>query len=195
MLGYLNNPAATDDTLQDGWLCTGDIGFFAQDNKLHITDRQKDIIKVRGWQVSPTELEACLLCHALVSDAGVFGHHNSSTDAEIPVAHVVLRAGIPDSLNVLQDLVKHCYDNLAKYKVNDLEIRFKRHIPKNPAGKILRRELKADEMRYRFVQDWLANAPFEAPEEEEVVWELLEWEEAKIEEARLVEQILGLTEV
>jgi acyl-CoA synthetase (AMP-forming)/AMP-acid ligase II len=197
MLSYHNNAAETLTTLQHSWLRTGDIAYFSPDHKLHITDRQKDIIKYRGWQISPTEIEACLLSHELVADVGVFGWYVSDVDNEIPIAHVVLKDGVPlyhEQFNIMGVLIDHCKDKLAKYKVGALEMRFKETIPKNPAGKILRDEMRPDELRWRKVREWMlkcrdSNAG--PPEEDEVVWEEDEegvWHDLYVEEGAYVNE-------
>jgi 4-coumarate--CoA ligase len=70
--GYLNNPEATEKTIdKDGWLHTGDIGFVDDDDEIFIVDRLKELIKYKGFQVAPAELEAMLIAHAAVADAAV----------------------------------------------------------------------------------------------------------------------------
>ncbi|KAF2758399.1 acetyl-CoA synthetase-like protein [Pseudovirgaria hyperparasitica] len=89
MNGYLGNDAATRETiLEGGWLRTGDIGF-VEKGKWYICDRAKEIIKVKGWQVSPTELEECLLAHPLIRDAAVIGIELGPDMGDVPRAYVV----------------------------------------------------------------------------------------------------------
>lgn len=177
MLHYLNNPTETFNTLRNGWLRTGDEAYFSADHKLYITDRQKDIIKYRGWQISPTEIEACLLSHELVADVGVFGFFDSDVDQEMPIAHVVLKAGVPlfhDQFAIMSQLTDYCKNKLANYKTAALNFRFNKFIPKNPAGKILRNEMRLDEVQWRKVMEWILKCrDWNAgpPEEEEVIWE------------------------
>lgn len=71
IIGYLNDPEATKRTIVDGWLHTGDIGFIDDDDELFIVDRLKELIKYKGFQVAPAELEALLLTHPHLSDAAV----------------------------------------------------------------------------------------------------------------------------
>ncbi|KAI9791590.1 MAG: hypothetical protein M1816_003676 [Peltula sp. TS41687] len=88
MSGYLGNPQATRDSFIDGWLKTGDVGMIDRKGHIFIVDRAKDIIKVRGWQVSPAELEGVLLAHPYILDAAVIGvKRNDSSEA--PKAYVV----------------------------------------------------------------------------------------------------------
>lgn len=197
MLYYLNNPTETFNTLRNGWLRTGDVAYFSQDHKLYITDRQKDIIKYRGWQISPTEIEACLLSHELVSDVGVFGFFNSDVDQEMPIAHVVLQAGLPlyhEQFTIMRELKDYCKDKLANYKTAALKFRFKESIPKNPAGKILRNEMRFDELDWRKVMEWMLKCRDwnpGPPEEEEILWEEDEegvWEDEDVDEGRYINE-------
>ncbi|KAI4723093.1 acetyl-CoA synthetase-like protein [Aureobasidium sp. EXF-10727] len=177
MLHYHNNTPETLTTLRNSWLRTGDMAYFSHDRKLFITDRLKDMIKYRGWQISPTEIEACLLSHAAVADAGVFGFYSSDVDQEAPVAHVVLKTGVPlyhEQFGIMEELMEYCRDKLAKYKTVALQIRFKDAIPKNPAGKILRNVMRLEELNWRDVREWMLKCrDWNAgpPEEEEIIWE------------------------
>jgi acyl-CoA synthetase (AMP-forming)/AMP-acid ligase II len=199
MLEYHNNPTETFNTLRENWLRTGDIAYFSRNHKLYITDRKKDIIKYRGWQISPTEIEACLLSHELVVDVGVFGWYVSNVDNEVPVAHVVLKSGVPlyhEQFGTMGVLIDYCKDKLAKYKAGVLEMRFKEYIPKNPAGKILRNEMRPEELIWRNVRQWtLKCKEWDAgppPEEEEIVWEEDEegvWDDLDVDEGPYVNEL------
>lgn len=138
MKGYLNNAAATAATIDDdGWLHTGDIGRFDEDGHLSIVDRLKELIKYKGFQVPPAELEALLLTHPAVADAAVIGIPDDDA-GEIPAAYVVLKAGADVSPADLQTFVA---DRAAHYKqIRRLEL--VDAIPKSPSGKILRRVLR-----------------------------------------------------
>ena len=93
MKGYLNNEAATRNTIDDdGWLHTGDIGHIDADGHLFIVDRLKELIKYKGFQVPPAELEALLLTHPQIADAAVIGLPDDEA-GEIPAAYVVLKPG------------------------------------------------------------------------------------------------------
>jgi acyl-CoA synthetase (AMP-forming)/AMP-acid ligase II len=138
MAGYLGNQKATDDTLdRDGWLHTGDIGHIDSDGHLFIVDRLKELIKYKGFQVPPAELEALLLTHPAVADAAVVGLPDEEA-GEIPVAHVVLRPGIEATEQEIMDFVagqvSH-YKQVRKVVITDA-------IPKSASGKILRRMLR-----------------------------------------------------
>ncbi|KAI6824882.1 acetyl-CoA synthetase-like protein [Hortaea werneckii] len=136
MTGYFNNSTATEESFEDGWLKTGDIGYF-KDGKVFLVDRAKDLIKVNGWQVSPAEVENALLEYDGVQDAGVVGVGEDVS--EHPVACVVVQ----DSDVTAEMLKVHLRARLASYKVSMTEICFVDCIPKNPSGKILRNRLKA----------------------------------------------------
>ena len=96
MLGYLNKPEATAATMRDGWLRTGDLGRIDADGYLFIVDRVKELIKVKGFQVPPAELEALLVSHPAVADAAVVGVPDDEA-GEVPVAFVVRAPGADPS--------------------------------------------------------------------------------------------------
>jgi acyl-CoA synthetase (AMP-forming)/AMP-acid ligase II len=136
MLGYLNQPEATRATVDaGGWLHTGDIGHADADGHLFIVDRLKELIKYKGMQVPPAELESVLLSHPAVADAAVVAQRDDEA-GEIPRAFVVLKA--PATAEELMDYVAQ---RVAPYKkIRRLE--FIDAIPKSPSGKILRRVLR-----------------------------------------------------
>ncbi|KAM3417912.1 hypothetical protein BST61_g6128 [Cercospora zeina] len=135
MTKYFGNPHATAHAFQDGWLKTGDVGYIV-DGKVYLVDRCKDLIKVNGFQVSPTEVENALLSSPDVADVGVVGH--GAGTSEHPVAFVV-RA----HPQVTQEEIKsHLRGQLASYKVSMLEVKFVETLPKSITGKILRTELR-----------------------------------------------------
>jgi acyl-CoA synthetase (AMP-forming)/AMP-acid ligase II len=138
MLGYLNNPEATEATLKDGWLRTGDLGRIDKDGNLHIVDRVKELIKVKGFQVPPAELEALLVTHPEVSDCAVIGLPDEEC-GEVPAAFVVRAAGAEPLPEALQAFVA---SHVAHYK-QLRKVTFVEAIPKSPSGKILRRLLRA----------------------------------------------------
>lgn len=139
MAGYLNNPEATAKTItEDGWLRTGDIAHFDTDGYLYITDRLKELIKYKGFQVAPAELEAELLTHDAISDAAVIGKPDDEA-GELPMAFVVAAPG--HAAPTLDEVQGYLDDRLAHYKqVRLLEV--VDEIPKSASGKILRRVLR-----------------------------------------------------
>jgi acyl-CoA synthetase (AMP-forming)/AMP-acid ligase II len=142
MKGYLNRPDATAETIDsEGWLHTGDIGYADDEGYFFIVDRAKELIKYKGFQVAPAELEAVLLTHPDVADAAVIPVADEEA-GEVPKAFVVLkdaRAGVQG-----ETLMKFVAGRVAPYKkIRHLE--FIEQIPKSPSGKILRRLLVARE--------------------------------------------------
>jgi 4-coumarate--CoA ligase len=138
MKGYLNNPEATEECLtRDGWLRTGDLAIIDEDGFMFIRDRLKELIKFKGFQVAPAEVEAALIAHPGVVDAAVTARPDEEA-GEVPVAFVV-RA--PGSEVTEAELHVHCEGCLAHYK-HPGEYRFVDSVPKSASGKILRRELR-----------------------------------------------------
>ncbi|KAI6194326.1 4-coumarate--CoA ligase 3 [Aphelenchoides besseyi] len=135
--GYLNKPEATAETIQeDGYLHTGDLGLLDENNYLFIVDRLKELIKVKGLQVAPAELEDLLLSHPKVADCAVVGIVDSKT-GEKPKAYIVRK----DKNVTASELQKFVADRVASYK-QLAEVEFVSEIPKSPSGKILRRLLR-----------------------------------------------------
>lgn len=138
MTGYLNNPTATAETVDaDGWLHTGDIAIIDEYGHMTIVDRMKELIKYKGFQVAPAELEALLITHPKIADVAVIGIPNDEA-GEIPKAFVTEAPGASISLEEIQALVG---DNLVSYKqIRELEVIDL--IPKSASGKILRKDLR-----------------------------------------------------
>lgn len=138
MKGYWNNESATKNTIDDdGWLHTGDIGHIDADGHLFIVDRLKELIKYKGFQVAPAELEALLLTHPQIADAAVIGLPDDEA-GEIPAAYVVLKQGHDATAADIQRFVA---ENVASYK-QVRKLTFVDAIPKSASGKILRRVLR-----------------------------------------------------
>ncbi|GMR37098.1 hypothetical protein PMAYCL1PPCAC_07293, partial [Pristionchus mayeri] len=140
MMGYLNRPEATAETIdKEGWLHTGDIGYMEEDGRTYIVDRLKELIKVKGLQVPPAELEDLLLSHPLVRDAAVIGLPDKRR-GELVRAYVV-RAN--ESLTE-EDVIKFVAHKVSEYKHITGGVKFVAEIPKSAAGKILRRQLREE---------------------------------------------------
>jgi acyl-CoA synthetase (AMP-forming)/AMP-acid ligase II len=143
MKGYWNNPGATAETVDaDGWLRTGDIGIVDGDGYLTIVDRLKELIKVKGYQVAPAELEALLLDHPQIADAAVIPVPDVES-GEAPKAFVVARG--PLSAEEVRAFV---HERVSHYK-RLREVVFVDAIPKSPSGKILRRVLIEQDLETR----------------------------------------------
>lgn len=141
MLGYLNKPEATAETLDaDGFLHTGDIAVYHDGGYFSIVDRVKELIKYKGYQIAPAELEALLLGHPKVMDAAVIGVLDDDKQ-EIPKAFIV---PAPDSGLTAQELMAFVADNVAPHK-KIRRVEFIESIPKSTSGKILRKDLRARE--------------------------------------------------
>ena len=137
MQGYHKNLEATRAMIDEkGWLHTGDVGYLDMDGYLSVIDRVKELIKYKGLQVAPAELEAVLLSHPAVADAAVIPKPDEEA-GEVPKAFVVLKAGASVSED---DLKAYVAERVAPYKKIRF-IEFLEAIPKVPSGKILRREL------------------------------------------------------
>lgn len=140
MKGYLNNQKATEETMAPGgWLRTGDIGFYDTEGIFQITDRLKELIKVKGFQVPPAELEEILRTHPKIIDAGVVGLPHP-TSGEVPRAFVVAKPGTEVTEDEIKEFIAK---QVAIYKRLEGGVQFLKAIPKNATGKIMRRELKA----------------------------------------------------
>ncbi|EEP79140.1 hypothetical protein UREG_03986 [Uncinocarpus reesii 1704] len=153
VLGYLNNEAANKETFQDGWLRTGDEAVFRKshngEDHVFIVDRIKELIKVKGFQVAPAELEAHLLTYPAVDDVAVIGVQDDSA-GEVPKAFVVKASGVEgDDQTLIRDIQKHVQDHKAHYKWLSGGIEFIDSIPKSASGKILRRYLRDREREAR----------------------------------------------
>jgi len=139
MQGYLNNPEATAEALdEDGWLHTGDVGYADADGYFFIVDRLKEFIKYKGFQVAPAELEALLLTHPAIADAAVIPCANEEA-GEIPKAFVVMRSPL-----TAEEVMAFVAERVASFK-KIRAVEFTDKIPKSASGKILRRELIAME--------------------------------------------------
>ena len=138
MTGYLNNQQATDETIDgDGWLHTGDIAIIDDAGHMTIVDRLKELIKYKGFQVAPAELEALLITHPKIADVAVIGIPDDEA-GELPKAFVAVA---PNETVTLEDVQALVSEHLVSYKqIRELEIL--EAIPKSASGKILRKDLR-----------------------------------------------------
>lgn len=145
MKGYLNNPQATANTIdREGWLHTGDIGYVDDEDYFFIVDRVKELIKYKGMQVAPAELESLLLTHSAIADAAVIPSPDEEA-GEVPKAFVVLKPGAAATADEIMSWVA---GQVAPHKkIRRLE--FVAEVPKSMSGKILRRVLVEQERANR----------------------------------------------
>ncbi len=135
--GYWNRPDATAQAIRDGWFYTGDLGYLDEDRYLFIVDRKTDMVVSGGVNIYTKEIESVLYHHPAVLEAAVFGLPDE-TWGEAVTAAVVLRAGASASE---ADLIAHCRACLASFK-KPRAVYFLDELPKNPSGKVLKRELR-----------------------------------------------------
>jgi acyl-CoA synthetase (AMP-forming)/AMP-acid ligase II len=139
MKGYLNRPDATAAMIDtDGWLHTGDVGYVDGDGWLYVVDRVKELIKYKGFQVAPAELEALLLTHPGIADAAVIGVYNADGN-EVPHAYVVRQPGAGDLSE--GEVMMYVAERVAPYK-RVRQVTFLDTVPRAASGKILRRQLR-----------------------------------------------------
>lgn len=136
MKGYWQRPDATAETIKDGWLCTGDMGFMHPDGFFQIVDRKKDMILVSGFNVYPNEIEDVLAMHPKVLESAAIGIPDEKS-GEVVKVFIVKK---DPSLSV-DEVIAHCRENLTGYKVPKA-VEFRESLPKTNVGKILRRELR-----------------------------------------------------
>jgi O-succinylbenzoic acid--CoA ligase len=132
--GYLYRPEATNEKIRNGWLYTGDIGYLDEDGFLYVLDRRSDLIISGGENIYPAEIEAVLLGHPSVVDAGVTGAEDLVW-GQVPIAFIVKKSECSE-----EELQQFCSKQLAKYKV-PRQIHFVRALPRNAAKKLMRRKL------------------------------------------------------
>ncbi len=140
MKGYWNKPEETAQVMKDGWFLTGDIGVMDEDGYFRIVDRKKDMVVVSGFNVYPTEIEDCLASHPGVLESAVIGVPDAST-GEAVKAFIVTR----DTSLSEADIRAFCKTHLTAYKVPK-RVEFREELPKSNVGKILRKDLRAEEL-------------------------------------------------
>ncbi|XP_047365800.1 4-coumarate--CoA ligase 1-like isoform X2 [Vespa velutina] len=139
MLGYYGNRKATNETIDnDGWLHTGDVCLYDETGKLFIVDRLKELIKYKGYQVSPVEIEVLLLSHPAVKDVAVASKLDENS-GELPMAFIVKQ---PNSKVTAQEIADYVKRQMSPQKWLRGGVRFIDAIPRNSTGKIMRRELR-----------------------------------------------------
>jgi len=141
MKGYRNNAEETAATLTDGWLHTGDISRMDEDGYFYIVDRKKDMILSGGLNVYPRDIEEVLYENPNVQEAAAIGIPHPTRGESVKV-FVALKEG---ATTTQEELIEYCKDKMAKYKL-PTEIEFRKELPKTNVGKILKKELKAEEM-------------------------------------------------
>lgn len=144
MKGYKGKPEVTADTLRNGWCYTGDIAIMDADGYFYVVDRKKDIIITSGYNVYPREIDEVLYQHPMVQEACAIGVPDPKRGENVK-AFVVLKAG---ATVTKEELLAFCKKELAIYKLPS-EIEFREGLPKTSVGKILRRQLRAEEMAKR----------------------------------------------
>ncbi|KAF2104582.1 acyl-CoA synthetases/AMP-acid ligases II [Rhizodiscina lignyota] len=142
---YKNNPTETATSFKDGWLCTGDVAIVDEEGFFWLTGRKKELIKYKGYQVPPAELEEVLLSHPLVTDAGVCGVYNEEQATEIPVGYVTFRSAVTrmSREGILEEVRDYVDSRVAPYKKLRGGLFYLDEIPKGPTGKLLRLQLPA----------------------------------------------------
>ncbi len=137
MSGYYKNPEETEKALRDGWLYTGDIGFFDEEGYLSVVDRKKDLIITGGFSVFPNEVDDILFAHPQIEEACTVGLPDEYRGENV-IAYVV---PLPGEELTEEEIIKYCRENLTAYKV-PRKIHFVKELPKSSIGKIMRREVR-----------------------------------------------------
>ncbi len=141
MKAYWNMPSETAEALRDGWLYTGDIAYMDEDGYVFIVDRKKDMIIAGGFNIYPRDIDEVLYEHPKIADAVAIGIPDTYRGETVKV-FVVVRPG--ETLTE-EEVIAHCRDRLAAYKV-PRHVEFRQELPKTIVGKVLRKELRAEEL-------------------------------------------------
>jgi long-chain acyl-CoA synthetase len=142
MKGYWNMPDETAQTIKDGWLYTGDIAHMDEEGYVFIVDRKKDMIIAGGFNIYPRDIDEVLYEHPKISDAVTIGVPDAYRGETVKVFVVVQ----PGETLTEEEVIAHCKEKLAAYKVPRL-VEFRDELPKTMVGKVLRKELRAEELR------------------------------------------------
>lgn len=141
--GYFRNSQATQDCMsKDGFFMTGDIGYVDDAGNHYITDRIKELIKYKGFQVAPAELEGLLVTHPKINDVAVIGVYEENLATELPRAYIVPREGVEKNSENAQEICDWLAHQVANYKQLRGGVHWTHEIPRTSSGKILRRILK-----------------------------------------------------
>jgi long-chain acyl-CoA synthetase len=140
MAGYWNKPEETAHALRDGWFLTGDIGVMDPNGYFRIVDRKKDMVVVSGFNVYPNEVEDCLAQHPGILEAAVIGVPDDGTGEAVKAFVVKRDSGLSEA-----EIRAHCKKHLTAYKVPK-RVEFRDELPKSNVGKILRKDLRAEEL-------------------------------------------------
>lgn len=142
-LGYLNNPKETRDALTpDGYFKTGDVGYRDVAGNFLITDRVKEMIKYKGFQIAPAELEGVVAAHPKVADVAVIGLYIEGLVSEVPRAYVVPAQGFEDCEGLEKEIADWVEGKVVNYKRMRGGVKLVDNVPKSASGKILRRVMK-----------------------------------------------------
>jgi long-chain acyl-CoA synthetase len=141
MKGYWQRPEATAETMtEDGWLKTGDMAVIGEDGYLKIVDRKKDMIIVSGFNVYPNEVEDVVVSHKNLVEAAAIGIPDEKSGEAVKLFAVRNDPALTE-----KDVIAYCRENLTAYKVPKV-VEFRDELPKTNVGKILRRELRDEEL-------------------------------------------------
>ncbi|MEM8824947.1 MAG: AMP-binding protein [Pseudomonadota bacterium] len=140
MSGYWNKPDETEKVMKDGWFLTGDIGVMDPDGYVRIVDRKKDMVVVSGFNVYPNEIEDCLATHPGILESAVIGVPDPATGEAVKAFVVKRDQGLTEA-----DIRTHCKAHLTAYKIPK-RVEFRDELPKSNVGKILRKDLRAEEL-------------------------------------------------
>ncbi|KAI9083383.1 hypothetical protein K1719_034597 [Acacia pycnantha] len=146
MTGYVGDAEADSSIFVDGWLRTGDLCYFDHQGYLYVVDRLKELIKYKGYQIAPAELENLLQSHPQIQDAAVIPYPDEEA-GQVPMAFVVRQ---PNSSLSEADVVDFVAKQVSPYK-KIRRVLFVSSIPKNAAGKILRKELSKTVLHHQSI--------------------------------------------